>query len=145
VRRASRAEAEVAALLIVLMSASPTLQATRTATVTDADTAARFGPDFPPAASTPFVLGLAEVACHDAVAGTLTDGEITVGTGATIKHSAPSPVGTTLTAVAKLEEQVGRRLRFAVVVRDADGLEVAHLEHHRAVVDRARIMERLAR
>ena len=36
-------------------------------TVTDNDTAAAWGDTFPPAASTPFVLGLAEITCHQAV------------------------------------------------------------------------------
>src|ERR671930_30448 len=95
------------------------LSSTRTAVVTDADTAARFGPSFPQAASTPFVLGLAEVACHDAVRPLLADGRITVGTSAHVEHLAPTPVGDTLTARATLREQVGSRLEFDVEVRDS--------------------------
>jgi predicted thioesterase len=112
--------------------------------VTALDTADQWGEEFPPAASTPFVLGLAEVTCHRVVAASLADNEITVGTGAHIEHYAPSPVGTVLTARAELLKRSGSRLEFAVDVRDADGL-VAHIDHSRAIVDRDVILTRLAR
>lgn len=111
-------------------------------TVTDADTAERFGAEFPPAASTPFVLGLAEVACHRAVASTLAPGEITVGSHADISHLAPSPVGATLVATATLRERAGRRLEFDVEVLDGE-TAVAQIAHTRVVVDRARLLARL--
>ncbi len=126
------------------MGALSTASATRSRRVTDADTAATFGPDFPPAASTPFVLGLAEVACHDAVSGSLGEGEITVGTSAQIDHLAPTPVGDELTAHATLERRDGRRLDFQVEVRDAREV-VARVRHTRAIVERQRILDRLAR
>jgi fluoroacetyl-CoA thioesterase len=106
------------------------------------DTAAGFGVVFPPAASTPFVLGLSEVACHQAVAAALAEGEITVGTRATIEHLRPSAIGATLTATAELRAHDGRRLDFAVDVRDGDEL-VAQVQHTRAVVDRERMLARL--
>ncbi len=111
--------------------------------VTDHDTAARWGEEFPPAASTPFVLGLAEVTCHMVVAAELDDTEVTVGTGATIRHLAPSRVGATLRATAELRSHSGRRLEFFVTVEDA-GVVVAEIEHTRARVDRANLLERLA-
>ncbi|MGE0218868.1 thioesterase family protein [Mycolicibacterium sp.] len=111
--------------------------------VGEEDTAAGFGPSFPRAASTPFVLGLAEVACHNAIAAELAPGEITVGTAATIEHRSPSPVGATLTAHARLTERAGRRLRFEVDV--FDGEEVcATVTHSRAVVLSDQIAARLA-
>jgi len=113
-------------------------------TVTEADTAARFGDVFPPAASTPFVLGLAEVAAHTAVEEALEGGEITVGTSATIAHLAPSPVGTTLTATATVVAQDGRRLEFHIEVLDDRTEVVARIDHARAVVDRQRLLDRLA-
>ena len=118
--------------------------ATLTLPVTEADTAARFGAAFPPAASTPFVLGLAEVACHEAVAGLLGAADITVGTSATIDHLAPTPVGGVLTATATLAERDGRRLAFEVEVHDGHDALVARVAHRRAIVDRRRILDRLA-
>jgi fluoroacetyl-CoA thioesterase len=112
-------------------------------TVTEADTAAMFGPDFPKAASTPFVLGLAEVACHNIVAGELQYGELTVGTAATIEHLLPSAVGATLTARATLVERSGRRLHFEIEVFDGDDL-CATLTHGRAIAQAQKIKDRLA-
>lgn len=111
-------------------------------TVSEDDTAAAFGDHFPRAASTPFVLGLAEVACHEAVAADLQEGEITVGTFASLEHLLPSPVGATLTARAELVDRQGRRLVFRVEVRD--GTEVcAVVEHRRAIVLAEQIAARL--
>src|SRR5207247_10602395 len=57
--------------IFILMNNATPESATLTRRVTDADTAAQFGAAFPPAASTPFVLGLAAVACHEAVSPSL--------------------------------------------------------------------------
>jgi predicted thioesterase len=114
-----------------------------TRTVTEADAASAYGSHFPPVASTPFVLGLAEVACHNAVAGDLGDGEVTVGTRAVVDHLAPSPVGVRLVARASLRERQGRRMVFDVEVFDGEEV-VARVEHVRAVARSAKIEERLA-
>lgn len=106
------------------------------------DTAASYGQSFPQAAATPFVLGLAEVTCHEVVADTLAPGEVTVGVRAVVEHFAPTPVGLTLTAVARLRERDGRRLHFDVDVRDDNG-PVARVEHERAVVRSEQIANRL--
>jgi fluoroacetyl-CoA thioesterase len=112
--------------------------------VTDADTAAGFGPGLPAAASTPFILGLAEVACHRLLLDDLGEGEMTVGARAVIDHLAPSPVGATLVVIASLERAEGRRRHFRVEVHEGDVM-VARVEHERAVVRRDRILERLVR
>jgi fluoroacetyl-CoA thioesterase len=123
-----------------------TAQAPRTASVrrevSHADSAAAWGEEFPPAASTPFVLGVAETACHRAVEADLDEGQITVGTRAVIEHLHPSPIGATLVAQAVLTGREGARLRFAVEVLEGEQV-VARVEHTRAVVDRARILGRL--
>jgi predicted thioesterase len=112
-------------------------------TVGEGDTAAGFGAHFPKAASTPFVLGLAEVACHNVVANELAPGEVTVGTAATIEHRLPSPVGAELTARARLVDRAGRRLQFEVEVFDGDHV-CATVTHARAIVLAERIEQRLA-
>ena len=111
-------------------------------TVTESDTAAGFGPDFPRAASTPFVLGLAEVASHEAVRSILSAGEITVGIRALIDHIAPSRVGATLVARSRLVRKRGGRLYFDIAVEDAGAL-VARVKHQRAIVDSERMRHRL--
>lgn len=115
--------------------------ATVTRTVAEQDTAMTYGRDFPPVAATPFVLGLAEVACHNAVVTSLEDGELTVGTRAVIDHLAPSAVGVVLEARSSLRSRSGRRLVFDIEVFDGDSL-VARVEHERAVVSMSQI-ERL--
>lgn len=120
-----------------------TLTGSLTRVVGDNDTAASFGTHFPRAAATPFVLGLAEVACHNTIAPELADGEVTVGTSATIEHLLPSPVGAMLTARATLDERDGRRLQFSVDV--FDGVELAaKISHGRAIVSAKKIADRLA-
>ena len=118
--------------------------ATLTRVVSETDTAANFGPDFPAAASTPFVLGLAEVACHSAFKSHLVDDEITVGIRAEVEHLLPSRVGATLSARARLIRRSRSRLYFHVEV--SDGTEVvARIKHVRAVVSSARMRARLER
>jgi fluoroacetyl-CoA thioesterase len=124
------------------MDKSTKSEASLSRTVTTSDTAAGFGPDFPEAASTPFVLGLAEVASHNAVRGGLDPGDITVGVRAEIDHLAPSPVGAELTARSRLVARRGRRLFFHIEVLDGNNV-VARIRHQRAVVNVARMRERL--
>ena len=108
------------------------------------DTAHAFGDDFPAAASTPAVLGLAEVACHEALRPTLEAGQITVGTRAVIDHVAPTPVGATLVAKVLDIQREGRRVDFTVEVSDEAGV-CARIEHTRAVVVRAAIEDKLGK
>src|SRR5262249_36294066 len=112
--------------------------------VTEADTAAAWDDVFPPAAATTFVLGLAQITCHQAIEELLSDGELTVGTAATIDHQAPSKVGAELEARAVLTDRAGRRLQFEVEVFDAGEL-VATVDHTRAIVSRDRIADLLSR
>lgn len=111
--------------------------------VSEADTAASYGSPFPAAAATPFVLGLAEVACHKVIQDELEPGQITVGVRAVIEHGAPTPVGGRLTATASEVARAGRRISFRVEVVDDAG-PCATVEHERAIVDLAAIEERLA-
>jgi predicted thioesterase len=104
--------------------------------------ASAWGDEFPPAASTPFVLGLAETACHRAVSGYLDDGEITVGVSAQVFHDAPSPLGAELTAHARLDGCHGKRFTFRVDIVDRDRV-VARVSHVRARVPAERITARL--
>jgi fluoroacetyl-CoA thioesterase len=118
-------------------------RAERSQVVGPGDTAAAFGPDFPAAAATPWVLGLAEVTCHDVIADMIDAGSITVGVSAEIQHVAPTPVGATVTATAELVEQDRRRYTFDVSLHD--GTEVcARIRHVRAAVAPGTIQERLA-
>lgn len=112
-------------------------------TVTEADTAAAHDSSLPPAASTPYVLAIAESACIGAMSDRLDSTQVSVGARAEIDHLAPSRVGAQLTATAELIEQSGPRYVFDVDVTE-DGRTVARVRHTRAIVTRAAILERLA-
>jgi fluoroacetyl-CoA thioesterase len=89
-----------------------------------------------PVLGTPQVLALAERAILAAVAGALEPGTTTVGTRVELDHLAASPVGAELEVEAVLERVAGRRLQFAVRLRDGDRL-VASGRVTRVVVDTA--------
>jgi predicted thioesterase len=108
------------------------------------DTAEQFGNDFPPAASTPFVLGLAELACHRATRALLGPNEITVGLRACVDHLVPTPVGAELVVTAGLTRRLRRRLYFSVEVLER-GRIVARVRHLRAITSRDRVLSAMER
>ena len=118
------------------MTLEPGLQATFRYTVAEADTAAAVGSGEVPVLATPRVLALAEQATVAAVAGEIEGGATTVGIRVELEHLAPSVVGVEVEVAAVLERVTGRRLEFAVRVRD-DGRLVARGMITRVVVDSA--------
>src|SRR5688500_12952271 len=87
-------------------------------TVTDADTAQALGSGDVPVLGTPRVLALAEAATVAATTSRLAPGTTTVGTRIELEHRAPTPIGRTVRAEARLAKVDGRRLVFEVTVRD---------------------------
>ena len=85
------------------------------------------GPDMGPphlpvtVLSTPWMLGLIEQTCHDAVAPLLGPHRTVVGTGVELEHIAPAREGSTVEVTVEVIE-AGRRMVFAaqVVVPAAD-------------------------
>ena len=118
------------------MTLEPGLRAAFRYTVTGADTAVAVGSGQVPVLATPRVLALAEQATVAAVAGALEAGATTVGVRVELDHLAPSPVGADLEVQAVLERVAGRRLQFAVRLRDG-GRPVASGLITRVVVDTA--------
>jgi fluoroacetyl-CoA thioesterase len=90
------------------MTLEPGLRAAFRYTVAGADTAAAVGSGEVPVLATPRVLALAEWATVAAVAGALDAGATTVGTRVELEVR------------AVLERVTGRRLQFAVDLRDGD-------------------------
>lgn len=91
--------------------------------------------------STPRVVALCEEAAISAVEGCFPENETTVGMRVQLDHLAPTAVGGTVTADAKLEKVEGRRLIFAVTVNDERGL-VAAGRVTRVIVDRDRFLDK---
>jgi predicted thioesterase len=110
-------------------------------TVTDADTAQAMGSGDVPVLGTPRLLALAEAATVAATAAKLPPGTTTVGTRVELDHTAPSPVGATVTALATLAKVDGRRLLFEVRVM-AGGETVGEARIERALVDRQRFVSK---
>jgi fluoroacetyl-CoA thioesterase len=111
--------------------------ASMSATVTEADTARALGSGDVDVLGTPRVLALAEAATVRAAAASLAPGQTTVGTHVELDHLAPSPVGATVKAEARLVDRTARRLTFEVRVSQ-DGRAVATGRVTRAIVDRDR-------
>jgi fluoroacetyl-CoA thioesterase len=116
------------------MTLEPGLRAAFPYTVAEADTAVALGSGEVPVLGTPRVVGLAEGATVAAVAGVLAAGATTVGARVELDHLAPSLVGAELEVEAVLERVDGRRLGFAVQVREGDRV-VARGRVTRVVVD----------
>jgi fluoroacetyl-CoA thioesterase len=102
------------------MTLEPGLRAAFRHTVTGADTAVAVGSGEVPVLATPRVLAPAEQATVAAVEGALEAGATTVGVRVKLDHLAPSPVGAELEVEAALERVDGRRLEFAVRLRNGD-------------------------
>lgn len=110
-------------------------------TVATDDTAETMRSGDVPVLATPRLIALVEEAAVVAVAGNLSEGETTVGMRVQLDHLAPTAVGTTVSASAKLEKVEGRRLTFSVSVSDTRGL-VAAGKITRVIVERDRFMEK---
>jgi fluoroacetyl-CoA thioesterase len=118
---------------------SPGLRAGFEHTVTEADTAATLGSGLVPALATPTVLALVERATVEAVAAAVPAEATTVGARVELDHLLPTAVGATVSVAATLERVDGRRLHFAVEVREGDRL-AASGRVTRVLVDRARFL-----
>lgn len=123
------------------MIPAPGLTATVTLTIGTADLAPAHRSGDVPVLATPRLVALCEEATVAAVAAALAPGETTVGTRVELDHLAPSRAGACVAATAVLEEISGRRLTFAVTVRDGDRL-VGRGRVVRAVVARSGFLER---
>ena len=120
----------------------PGLTKTIAITVGASDTAAAFASGSVEVLATPRLIGLLEEAAALAVQLALPEGQTTVGTRVDMRHLAATPVGMQVTATAELIEMEGRRLRFRIQAYDARE-PVAEGIHERAIIDRARFLERV--
>lgn len=121
---------------------TPGLSAEIERTVSEADTAARWGSGLVPVYSTPALVGLMESAAVQALAGQLAEGQTTVGGRIDVHHLAPTPVGMKVWARASLVEVQGRQLTFHIEARD-EVETIGQAIHERFIVDEARFMGRV--
>lgn len=105
--------------------------------VTPENTARAMGSGTLEVFATPALAALAEKPCWESVAPQLDPGCGTVGTQLSLEHTAPTPVGMTVTCESELIAVDGRKLTFSVTMRDEKG-PVGHGVHQRFVIDDAK-------
>jgi len=121
----------------------PGLSAELEHTVTDADTASRWGSGLVPVFSTPSLVGLMESASVAALTGHLSPGQTTVGGRIDVRHLAATPVGMTVRARAELTAVEGRKLVFKIQAWDEVEL-IGEADHDRFVIDEAKFVAKVA-
>jgi fluoroacetyl-CoA thioesterase len=114
-----------------------------TLVVGEAHTAPRVGSGRAPVLATPMMIALMEAAAVDCVEQALPSGHESLGVRIDVEHSAPTPVGMTVTATAELLEVSGRTLTFRVEARDDDA-PIGKGRHTRVVVDAERFRAKVA-
>ena len=117
----------------------PGLEAEKTETVTEKNTAMALGSGGLSVYSTPAMITLMEMTSLAAVAPLLPPGWSTVGTELNVKHISATPVGMKITARAELLNVDGRALVFKVEVFDEAG-KIGEGTHGRFIVENERFM-----
>ena len=111
-------------------------------TVTELDTAARWGSGLVPVFSTPALVGIMEAAAVKAVDGHLPEGQTTVGGHIDVRHLAATPVGMQVRAHAELTSIDGRKLIFQIEAWD-ELEKIGEALHERFVIDKEKFITRV--
>jgi fluoroacetyl-CoA thioesterase len=83
---------------------------------------------------TPMMIMAMELASGEAVRAHLPPGWATVGSEVNVRHLAPTPMGRTVVATARVIEVSGRSLLFAVLAHDGERV-IGDGTHRRGVVN----------
>ena len=102
------------------------------------------GDDFPPVLATARMIALMELAAARAMHPLLQPGQLSVGVGLEVRHTAATRVGCLVRGRATFLRHEGKFMRFKVEAFDQAGL-IGEGEHTRAVVDHERLMTGAAR
>ena len=92
---------------------------------------------------TPMMILAMEMASGQAVARHLPSGWVTVGSEVNIRHLAPTPMGRTVTATARVVEVAGRSVLFAVEAHDG-ARKIGEGTHRRGAVNLESFAKRMA-
>lgn len=121
----------------------PLAQADVSLTVRQADLASTAGEptgdSFPPVFATARMVSIMETAAARCLMPLLEQGELSVGVGVDVKHTAATPLGGRVTAHARWLGVEGKLQRFEVWAEDDAG-EVGRGQHTRAIVNAERIV-----
>jgi fluoroacetyl-CoA thioesterase len=113
-----------------------------TTTVIHENTAAAVGAGGVEVFGTPMMIALMENAAWRAVADTLDEGQVTVGTHVNVSHLAATPLGQTVRAAAELIAIDGRRLTFRVEAFD-EQQKIGEGQHERFIVHLQRFLQKI--
>lgn len=91
--------------------------------------------------ATPMMVALMEEAASKCLAQFLDEGETSVGTHISTSHSAATPCGMKVHAVAKIIEVDGRKVSFAIKAHD-EAEEIGTATHQRFVVAKEKFEQR---
>ena len=119
---------------------APPLSSVTKVTVEAKDTVGAMMAGMPMLAATPWLVGVAELACGRLVLDLLEPGQITVGSRVVIDHLGPSKVGAELVINTTLQSREKNRFKFSVRIEDGPRT-VAVVEHERAAVALDKIMK----
>lgn len=108
-------------------------EAEATAVVTKELTVRHFHANMPEVYGTPFMIHLMEVAAGNAVQPGLPAGWVTVGVDVNVRHLAPTPVGRTVTARARVTKVTDKLIEFEVRAHDGENL-IGRGTHSRVLV-----------
>jgi fluoroacetyl-CoA thioesterase len=97
----------------------------------------------PPVFATPYLVLIMENAALNAIKQYLEPGDSAVGTRVDVRHLVATPVGREVTGHAEVIRTEGRRIVFKIWATDG-GEEIGTGTHERAVVNVARIIEKMA-
>jgi predicted thioesterase len=132
------------------MSTEPELNTTGTATLVvgpphlASSISGETGDEFPPVFATARMIALMEVAASRVLIPLLGPGELSVGVTVDINHTAPTPLGAEVTAIARYTGREGKLFVFEVSCADKGG-EVGRGWHKRAIVSSERLQSGAAR
>jgi predicted thioesterase len=110
-------------------------------TVTEDDTAERWGSGLVPVLGTPTLVAIMENAAVKALTDHLSPDQTSVGGRMDVRHLAPTPVGMRVRACAELVEVSERRLAFQVEAWDQVE-KIGEATHERFIVDKERFVAR---
>lgn len=110
-------------------------------TVTESDTAAKWGSGLVPVFGTPALVGLMEAAAVNVLEGHLPAEQTTVGGHIDVHHLAATPVGMGVRARAELVAVEGRKLTFKIEAWD-ELEKVGDALHERFMIDKEKFIAR---
>lgn len=120
----------------------PALTGSASLLVEDAHTAANVGSGRVPVLASPTMIALMEAAAVNCIEPHLGAELETLGVHVDVTHTAPTPVGETVTATAELAQIDGRKLVFMVEARD-ETQTIGKGRHTRVIVDAARFLAKV--